>query len=250
MSKNKQVVASHIKEEVDLFNQSKTKRKSGISKEEFDKLGIELNPKQEQLYKGIKSNILNIVHGPAGSGKTFVACYAALSLLANKKVERIILSKSNVESGLSGMGFLPGPIEEKYFPFVKSYITTFEKIIGKQATSFLISNNEIVMEPLTYMRGSTYDNCVMILDESQNTTMKELMLWSTRLGKDSKAIMLGDVSQYDVKKSQSGYNDFIKMTSGMEDLFTFEFDNSDIVRNKFLIELTNRYDQYRLEEGI
>ena len=106
---------------------------------------------------------------------------------------------------------------------------------------------EIVFEPLAYMRGSTYDNCIMLLDECQNASIKQLMLWATRLGKDSKAVMMGDTSQYDVKKKDSGYVDFIDMTDGMNDLFMFEFKNEDIVRNKFLIELTNRYDKYRSE---
>ena len=97
------------------------------------------------------------------------------------------------------------------------------------------------------MRGSTYDNAVMLLDECQNASIKQLMLWVTRLGKDSKAVMMGDTSQYDVKKRDSGYNDFIKMVNGMNELNLFEFQNTDIVRNKFLIEIANRYDKYRSE---
>jgi phosphate starvation-inducible protein PhoH len=98
------------------------------------------------------------------------------------------------------------------------------------------------------MRGSTYDNCIMLLDECQNASIKQLMLWVTRLGKDSKAVMMGDTSQYDVRKRDSGYNDFIKMVDGMTDLCMFEFNNSDIVRNKFLVEIANRYDKYRSEQ--
>jgi phosphate starvation-inducible PhoH-like protein len=97
------------------------------------------------------------------------------------------------------------------------------------------------------MRGSTYDNSIMLLDECQNASIKQLMLWVTRLGKDSKAVMMGDTSQYDVKKRDSGYNDFIKLVEGMNDLMLFEFQNTDIVRNKFLIEIANRYDKYRSE---
>jgi phosphate starvation-inducible PhoH-like protein len=78
--------------------------------------------------------------------------------------------------------------------------------------------------------------------------MKQLMLWITRLGKDSKAVMMGDTSQYDVRKKDSGYNDFIRMVQGMQDLNLFEFTNEDIVRNKFLIEMANRYDKYRSEQ--
>ena len=97
------------------------------------------------------------------------------------------------------------------------------------------------------MRGSTYDNCVMLLDECQNASVKQLMLWVTRLGRESKAVMMGDTSQYDVRKKDSGYLDFIGMVTGMDKLNLFEFNNNDIVRNKFLVEIANRYDKYRAD---
>jgi phosphate starvation-inducible PhoH-like protein len=249
MSKDKHRLANQINEGIDDYykNDRKSNAKHSLKKQEFDKLPIELNPKQDILYKGIKSNILSIVHGPAGTGKTWVACYAALALLANKKIEKIIITKPIQESG-EQLGHLPGTVAEKTEPFMKSYLSTFEKILGKQTTGFMISNEEIVVEPLAYMRGATYDYSVMLLDECQNATMKQLMLWSTRLGKESKAIMMGDTSQFDVKKNQTGYIDFIKMTNGMDQLFNFEFANEDIVRNKFLVDLTNRYDKFRSDE--
>jgi len=180
---------------------------------------------------------------------TFTTCYTALALLADKKIERIIITKPIQESG-ENLGFLPGDKKEKLDPYVQSYYTTFVKIIGKQTTDLLFGAEEIIFEPLAYMRGSTYDNCIMLLDESQNATIKQIMLWATRLGSDSKAVMMGDTSQYDVRKRDSGYNDFIKMVDGMNHLFLFEFDNLDIVRNKFLVELTDRYDKYRSENDI
>jgi phosphate starvation-inducible protein PhoH and related proteins len=220
------------------------KKKNSLSKEEFQKCGVELTPRQNDLYKGIRNNILTVAHGPAGTSKTFTACYAALGLLADKKIERIIITKPIQESG-ENLGALPGTVAEKTDPYKQSYYTTFCKIIGKQQTDFLFSTEEIKFEPLAFMRGSTYDNCIMLLDECQNASIKQLMLWVTRLGKDSKAVMMGDTSQYDVRKRDSGYNDFIDMVNGMEDLFLFEFSNQDIVRNKFLIEIANRYDKYR-----
>jgi len=175
---------------------------------------------------------------------TFTSCYTALCLLADKKIEQIIITKPNIESGPS-LGLLPGSIEEKIDPYKQSYYTNFCKILDKKTIDFLFSTEEIKFEPLSYMRGSTYDNCFMMLDECQNSNISQLMLWSTRLGKNSKAIMMGDTSQYDVKKKDSGYLDFIKMTENLENLCIFQFQNEDIVRNKFLIELTNRYDKYR-----
>jgi phosphate starvation-inducible protein PhoH len=180
---------------------------------------------------------------------TFTSCYTALALLADKKIEKIVITKPIQESG-EQIGFLPGSISEKIDPYKKSYYTNFCKILDKQTIDFMFATEEIVFEPLAYMRGSTYDNCMMLLDECQNASIKQLMLWATRLGKDSKAVMMGDTSQYDVKKRDSGYVDFIKMTDKMSDLYIFEFKNEDIVRNKFLIELTNRYDKYRSENDM
>lgn len=223
------------------------RKKNSLSKEEFSKSNVQLTPKQNDLYKGVRNNILSVVHGPAGTSKTFTTCYTALALLADKKIEKIIITKPIQESG-ENLGALPGTVGEKIDPYKQSYYTTFCKIIGKQNTDFLFSTEEIKFEPLAYMRGSTYDNCVMLLDECQNASIKQLMLWVTRLGNDSKAVMMGDTSQYDVRKRDSGYNDFIKMVGGMNDLFLFEFENKDIVRNKFLVEIANRYDKYRFEE--
>ena len=250
MSKMKSELKNQINEGVQDFEYKKNlRKKNSLSKEEFQKSGVHLTEKQSQLYKGIRNNILTVAHGPAGTAKTFVTCYTALALLADKKIEKIIITKPIQESG-ENLGFLPGSLEDKLNPYKQSYYTTFCKIIGKPTTDFLFSTEEIVFEPLAYMRGSTYDNCVMLLDECQNASIKQLMLWVTRLGKESKAVMMGDTSQYDVRKKDSGYNDFIKMVGGMNDLCLFEFNNEDIVRNKFLVEIANRYDKYRSEQDI
>ncbi|CAG7579732.1 MAG: phosphate starvation-inducible protein [uncultured marine phage] len=246
MSKYKTDLKNEIDQGIEDYKNKKrmSKRKSGINKSEFDKCGVQLTPKQDQLYKGIKNNTLTVIHGPAGTSKTFTACYTALGLLANKKINKIIITKPIQESG-EQLGHLPGTIEEKTEPFMKSYISNFIKIIGPNNVEWLTSLEEISVEPLAYMRGSTYDDCIMLLDECQNASMKQLMLWSTRLGKNSKMVMMGDTSQFDVRKRDSGFTDFINMVDGMNELLSFQFKNEDIVRNKFLIELTNRYDIYR-----
>lgn len=226
---------------------SKKLRKHTLTKEMLQNTDIRLTESQNNLYKGIRNNIFTIVSGPSGTGKTFITCYTALSLLADKKIDKIIITKPIVESG-ENLGALPGIIEEKINPYEQSYFNTFCKIIGKEKVEHLYAVEEIVFEPLAYMRGSTYDNCVMLLDECQNATMKQLMLWITRMGKDSKAIMMGDTTQYDLKKKDTGFNDFINMVNGMEDLYNHNFTNDDIVRNKFLIELTKRYDNYNRKD--
>jgi phosphate starvation-inducible PhoH-like protein len=248
MNRPKSEIRTQVNEGIQDWEYKKNiRKKNSLSKEEFQKCNVHLTEKQNNLYKGIRNNILTVVHGPAGTSKTYTTCYAALALLADKKIERIIITKPIQESG-ENLGFLPGSMEDKLHPYKQSYYTTFCKIIGKPTTDMLFSTEEIIFEPLAYMRGSTYDNCLMLLDECQNASIKQLMLWITRLGKDSKAVMMGDTSQYDVRKKDSGYNDFIKLVDGMKDLNLFEFTNEDIVRNKFLVEIANRYDKYRSEQ--
>jgi len=165
MSKTKVESKSQIQEGLQEFEFRKNiRKKNSLSKEEFQNCSVRLTEKQNDLYKGIRNNILTVVHGPAGTSKTFTTCYTALALLADKKIERIIITKPIQESG-ENLGALPGNVNEKIDPYRQSYYTTFVKIVGKQTTDFLFSTEEIVFEPLAYMRGSTYDNCIMLLDE-------------------------------------------------------------------------------------
>jgi phosphate starvation-inducible PhoH-like protein len=226
--------------------QNNSSRKSRFSRADLERSGVVLNPKQLELYKGIRNNTLTICQGPAGTSKTFTACYTALALLADQKIERIVLTKPIQESG-EQLGFLPGTIQEKTDPYMKSYFSNFEKIIGKGQLEWMRATGEITVEPLAYMRGTTYDNCIMLMDEAQNSTMTQLILWVTRLGNNSKAIMMGDVSQYDIRKSDSRFLDFINLYNSDADVFNFQFKAEDIVRNKFLINLVEKYEKWKLE---
>jgi len=226
---------------------SRSMKKGRFTKSELESSGIILNEKQSELYKGIRNNILTICQGPAGTSKTFTACYTALALLAEQKIDKIILTKPIQESG-ENLGFLPGTIQEKTDPYMKSYFSNFEKIIGKSSLNWMIAMGEICVEPLAYMRGTTYDNSIMLMDEAQNSTMTQLMLWITRLGNNSKAVMMGDVSQYDIRKSDSKFLDFINLYKKDDDIFNFEFTSTDIVRNKFLINIVDKYEKWKFEK--
>jgi len=238
-----------LKREVKEYNNNRTKTKMSLKKEEIERAQIILTPKQQELYKSIRNNIFTIVQGPAGTSKTFTACYTSLCLLADRKIDKIIITKPIQESG-ENLGFLPGDIDEKTAPYMRSYITNFEKILGKQSTEFLKTSGDICVEPLAYMRGVTYDNSIILLDEAQNATMKQLVLWITRLGKNSKAVLMGDISQYDIKKRDSRFLEFIEMVKGVEDVSTFEFNSDDIVRNKFLIDIVNKYEEWKMDKEI
>lgn len=228
--------------------QSMKNKKHILNKPDFDKLGISLTPKQKELFKSIRNNTLTIVQGPAGTSKTYTTCYAALSLLAEKEIDKIIITKPIVDAGES-YGHLPGLLEDKVSPYMNSYKATFEKILGKFLSDTLFHNGFIEMGLLAYMRGNSYDRSLMILDESQNLEMSQAILWITRIGNGSRAVMMGDVSQYDIKKRDAKFLTFIDMCDGMEGVNSFKFERSDIVRNPFLIELTDRYEKWKYSDS-
>jgi phosphate starvation-inducible protein PhoH len=268
MTKVKQKQQQENQDAIDDHYKNKTRR-TGITKLEWERIKemITLTEKQNNLYKGIRNNTLTICQGPAGTSKTFSACYACIGLLVDKKIDRIILTKPIQESG-ENLGFLPGTVAEKTDPYMQSYFSNFKKILGNQIFEFLKATGAIVVEPLAYMRGTTYDDAIMLLDEAQNCTMHQLMLWATRLGRNSKAVMMGDVSQYDIKKKDSKFLDFISIITGeynfkeddvaditgyktlLGDVYYHKFNTEDIVRNKFLIDLVNRYEKYKFQNNL
>lgn len=224
-----------------MSNNSK-KPKSTISKKDLKDFKIELTNKQNELFEKIKKNKIGAVTGPAGTSKTLTACYTALNMIANNKVERIILTKPIKESG-ENLGFLPGDQEEKTTPYMTSFFNNFYKILNKDTVDMMYNNEEIIVEPLAYMRGATYENSIMILDEAQNCIESQLMLWITRMGKNSKAILMGDTFQYDIRSKDSRLVEFVDMISDINGVFDFRFDSDDIMRDDILIEIVRRYEK-------
>lgn len=212
------------------------------------KTNIRLTESQNELFHKIKNNDIIIAHGPSGSSKTFTSCYAAIDLFQNKqsKISQIVLVKPIEESG-EELGFLPGNIDEKTAPYMQSFLDNLKKIVPSHALSAMSQKKNIVFEQLAYMRGRTFDNAIMILDEAQNADFRQLMLFITRMGANSKVIITGDVSQYDIKNDSVGLLHFVKMIEDIEGVATHTFTKSDIVRNKILTEITDRYEKMKAE---
>jgi len=217
---------------------------NGSSKKEDHLNRVHLRQSQQQYLREIENNEITFCYGPAGTSKTFTACYAALKLLKEKKINQIILCKPIQEAG-EKLGFLPGGKDEKVDPYMKSYKSNIEKIIGHEETKVLFDKNIIKFEPLAYMRGDTFDDSLMILDEAQNATFKQLMLFVTRMGRDSKVIVTGDVSQHDIAASRVSLPDFIKLIERVKGVGTHIFSDKDIVRAKILQEIVKNYDKWR-----
>jgi phosphate starvation-inducible PhoH-like protein len=206
---------------------------------------ISFNPSQKAYLNTILDSTISFAYGPAGTSKTFTACYAALRLYLDGAIDKIILSKPIQESG-EKLGFLPGDVKEKIDPYMESYRSNLVKLLhDSQIVSWLEAVGVIEFRPLAYMRGATFDNTFMILDEAQNANFKQLMLFLTRLGKDSKMLICGDVSQYDISKNQVALPDFINLIKGTNGVGIHQFVDSDIVRNSILIEITERYEQWK-----
>lgn len=212
---------------------------------------ISLSDAQIRFYTLIRKNKITICQGPAGTAKTFVACYAALKeVIENPRIYEIIFTKPIQESG-EKLGFLPGSVADKTDPFRQSYDTNLKKIINsEQYTKDFLNSNLCRFEPLAYMRGATYDNAIMILDEAQNCDARQLELFITRLGKDSKIIIAGDVTQYDIRRDNVGLPETYNLLKGLESqgVGLMEFTSDDIVRNPLLVEISKRYEELKIKK--
>jgi len=220
-----------------------SRRKVSIKPED---IRVQLRQSQQRYVQQILENDITFCQGPAGTSKTFTACYVALKLFADKKIKNIILCKPIQEAG-EKLGFLPGDISDKIDPYMQSYISNLIKIIGPAMTQQLVESEIIQFKPLAFMRGDTFDDALMILDEAQNATFKQLMLFVTRMGKSSKVIVTGDVSQYDIAKNNIGLEKFTDIMEGVRGIGNHKFTEKDIVRAKILIDVVKRYDKWKIE---
>ncbi len=206
---------------------------------------MNLSDRQKEFFNAIEKNTITIATGPAGTSKTFTACYAAIKNLSGvSAMNKIIITKPIVEAG-ENLGFLPGSVDEKISPYMESYVTTFHKIIGKPMFEKLKEVDRIEMRPVAYMRGSTFNNAFMILDEAQNMNFHQLMTYITRLGENSKMVICGDVSQHDIRHNLVALPEFQRMIQDVNNIGTFTFEKKDIVRNKIIIDIVEKYEEWK-----
>lgn len=195
--------------------------------------------RQKTYHQMILSHTLTMGMGPAGTGKTHIAATAAAIMLLEKKIETIIVSRPAVESG-RGLGFLPGELEDKWAPYFKPVRRILEKRLGVSHVENLIRNGVIQIAPLEFLRGDTFENAFVMLDEAQNTTCDEMKTFLTRIGDNCKVVVDGDVEQIDIKEP-SGLVDALERLRGMRDYSVMEFEEEDIVRHGIVREVIKRY---------
>lgn len=200
-----------------------------------------LSPKtkrQGEYIRAIRSKTITFGLGPAGSGKTFVAASLACEMLLNKEIDKIIVTRPAVEAGES-LGFLPGELEEKYEPYLAPFRDVFHEKLGKSHTKYLIEAGRIEAIPLGFMRGRTFKNALVILDEAQNATAVQLKLFLTRIGENTRVIVDGDESQADIPNS--GLSDAVGRISYIPSVAVVRFGREDIVRSGIVSEIVQAY---------
>ncbi len=203
---------------------------------------------QQKLVDEYDTNDLLFAIGPAGSGKTYTAIALAVRAFKNKEVKRIILTRPAVEAG-ENLGFLPGDLKEKLDPYLRPLYDALMDMIHPRKLAELIEDGIIEIAPLAYMRGRTLDNAFVILDEAQNTTINQLKMFLTRMGKNARFIVTGDTTQIDLKpRSKSGLIQAMKILKGIKGISIVEFDERDIIRHHLVKYIVDAYKKIMIDD--
>lgn len=198
---------------------------------------------QHRLVSMYGDNDLLFAVGPAGSGKTYTAIALAVRALKNKEVKRIILTRPAVEAG-EKLGFLPGDMKEKLDPYLQPLYDALNDMIPPAKLQKYVDEGTVQIAPLAYMRGRTLDNAFVILDEAQNTTLSQLKMFLTRMGRNAKFIVTGDITQIDLpRRSDSGLVRAMDLLRGIKGIGMVEFDKRDIIRHSLVKHIVKAFEQ-------
>jgi phosphate starvation-inducible PhoH-like protein len=236
-------------------NDKKPKNRHGIEAADTD-VYIRTMRKTITPYSHVQANYIRALYdnelvfalGPAGTGKTYIAVAMAVYMFLNKKVERIILSRPAVEAG-EKLGFLPGDMKEKLDPYMRPLYDALFDMMPADRVQECIENGEIELAPLAFMRGRTFSNAFVILDEAQNTTRTQMKMFLTRMGERSRMILTGDQSQIDLPKDiKSGLTDCIPKVESIPGIEVVRFSDGDVVRHPLAAKIIKAYDDWDLKK--
>lgn len=203
---------------------------------------------QRQYLQRIFKNDVNFGIGPAGTGKTYLAVAAAVSMLNEDRVRRLILVRPAVEAG-ERLGFLPGDLTQKVDPYLRPLYDALYEMLGTEKTLKLIEKNIIEVAPLAFMRGRTLSDAFIILDEAQNTTCEQMKMFLTRVGFGSKAVVTGDLSQVDLPKGvKSGLRDAYQILKKVPGISYTIFESKDVVRHPLVQRIVDAYEKQPIDD--
>ena len=210
---------------------------------------IPRSKKQKEYVRALKTNQIIMSLGPAGTGKTYLAVAVALTMLLEKKVERIILSRPAVEAG-ERLGFLPGDMKDKIDPYLRPLYDSLYDLLDYNKIQKKIESGEIEIAPLAFMRGRTLKNSFAILDEAQNATKTQVKMFLTRIGENSKLVVNGDPSQIDLpNKKQSGLIESQTILKGIKEISIINFDHQDVMRHPLVTKIVEAYQNNTNDKG-
>ena len=204
---------------------------------------IARSKKQSDYLNALQSENIVMALGPAGTGKSYLAVSVAVTMLMEKKIDRVILSRPAVEAG-ERLGFLPGDMKEKVDPYLRPLYDALYDLFGFEQIQRKIDNGSIEIAPLAFMRGRTLKNSFAILDEAQNATLTQIKMFLTRIGENSKLVVNGDPSQIDlINKSHSGLIKSKKILKDIKEIKVVEFDHKDVVRHPLVSKIIQAYQK-------
>ena len=210
---------------------------------------IPRSKKQKEYVRALKTNQIIMSLGPAGTCKTYLAVAVALTMLLEKKVERIILSRPAVEAG-ERLGFLPGDMKDKIDPYLRPLYDSLYDLLDYNKIQKKIESGEIEIAPLAFMRGRTLKNSFAILDEAQNATQTQVKMFLTRIGENSKLVVNGDPSQIDLpNKKQSGLIESQTILKGIKEISIINFDHQDVMRHPLVTKIVEAYQNNTNDKG-
>jgi phosphate starvation-inducible PhoH-like protein len=204
-----------------------------------------LNQTQGRYLDALATNPQTVVLGPAGTGKTWIAATYAADLLRQRRIAKIVLTRPSVPSGRA-LGFLPGSLEEKFGPWAAPLVETIKERIGAATFAIALKNGDIEMVPFEVMRGRSWANCFVLLDEAQNATPHEMKLFLTRIGEECRVVVNGDVSQCDLREA-SGLGTVLDLIRANDlPVPVIEFTHEDIVRSGLCAMWVRAFDKARI----
>ena len=202
-------------------------------------------PNQQRLVRSVFENDMVFAIGPAGTGKTYTAVAMAVRALKNKEIRRIILTRPAVEAG-ENLGFLPGDLRDKLDPYLQPLYDALRDMIPQQKLLSYWEDNTIEIAPLAFMRGRTLDNAFVILDEAQNATSAQLKMFLTRMGRNAKFVITGDLTQVDLPRNQqSGLLQATQILKDVKGIDIIQLDKSDVIRHRLVTDIIRAYDEIK-----